>query len=163
MKNDQLAQQRLYLKPGKLCISNKPVTVQTVLGSCVSLTVFDPANKRGAISHAMLPGGIGAKDFRYVDCSLLYMLKRMTEQGVPRKKLIIKLFGGASVMASFQRSTAQQKTPSVGAQNLKSVYLFLQQHSLHLAAQDVGGEQGRKLFFAANTGEIWLSKIDKTM
>ena len=45
----------LRLKPGELLICREPHEVTTVLGSCVSITMFNARLGLAAICHAMLP------------------------------------------------------------------------------------------------------------
>jgi chemotaxis protein CheD len=39
---------RFYLKPGEIHIADRPGIVTTVLGSCVSVTMYSPRLKTGA-------------------------------------------------------------------------------------------------------------------
>ena len=48
---------RVYLKPGELHFATGPTVVSTVLGSCVSVTMFDRLSGAAAICHALLPEG----------------------------------------------------------------------------------------------------------
>jgi len=46
---------QVYLKPGELYIGEKPTKVITVLGSCVSITLFSKRLNIGAICHGRCP------------------------------------------------------------------------------------------------------------
>ncbi len=44
-----------YLRPGELHIADHPGIVTTVLGSCVSVTMFSRRREVGAICHGLMP------------------------------------------------------------------------------------------------------------
>ena len=88
---------KVFLKPGEIYVGREPAEVSTILGSCVSVTMFSERLKLGAICHALLPSGRtseGKDKFRYVDDSLLYMLKTFKEMGINSGELEIRLLGG---------------------------------------------------------------------
>ena len=72
----------VYLKPGELFLSREPAIVSTVLGSCVSITFFEPAASLGAMCHVMLPRGPMLADFRFLDSTLGYMVEKITGMGI---------------------------------------------------------------------------------
>ncbi len=45
----------IHLKAGEIYIAEKPTLVATVLGSCISVTMFNNRFKIGAICHGALP------------------------------------------------------------------------------------------------------------
>lgn len=149
-------QQTAFLKPGEAIVSPDPILVSTVLGSCIAVTMYSPGKRVGAICHAMLPKNLKQDDdLLYVDSAVLYLYRRMTEyDGL--SDLVIKLFGGAQVLASGY-STATRK--SVGEQNVMQAKNTLEQLGLLAAKTDVGGQMGRKLFFSMKTGDVYLRKL----
>jgi chemotaxis protein CheD len=145
-----------FLKPGEAIVSPDPILVSTVLGSCIAVTMYSPAKRVGAICHAMLPNNIKQdNDLLYVDTAVRYLYRRMTEyDGLP--DMVIKLFGGAQVLAGGY-STALRK--SVGEQNVLQAHIILEQLGLRIAKTDIGGKLGRKLFFSIKTGDVYLRKL----
>lgn len=86
----------IILKPGEGYAGEKPSIVSTVLGSCVSVTMFCRNGRFGAICHSLLPeaaSGTAGNEFRYVDSSMYAMLLHFDRRGVPREELEVKLFG----------------------------------------------------------------------
>jgi len=150
---------RVYLKPGELFMSREPALVSTVLGSCVSVTVFSPACRLGAICHALLPSGSIAEGFRFVDSTVDYMVDEINRMGVPLSGCQIKLFGGADVLLPSEQ---RGKRLSVGQQNIIAAHGRLERHGLTPSAVDVGGVHGRKLFFDSRTGHVYLKKMNKS-
>ena len=90
----------VYLKPGEVHFSEEPEVVMTLLGSCISLTMFSERFKLGGICHVLLPNcGEDScparcdKSYRYVDCCIMGMVERFAGMGVVRSELVIKVFG----------------------------------------------------------------------
>jgi chemotaxis protein CheD len=154
----------IYLKPAEIHITDKPSIVKTVLGSCVSVTLFHHRSKVGAICHALLPycrGNTACKDgcaegFKYVDCSIRHMLGQFRSLGIGLQEIEVKLFGGADM---FIARAGERET--VGAQNIVAALRIIAREHLHLCASDTGGNQGRRIFFYPHTGEIFLKRLGK--
>jgi chemotaxis protein CheD len=90
-----------------------------------------------------------------VDTAVRYLYRKMSEYG-SQSDLVIKLFGGAQVLAGGH-STATKK--SVGEQNIIQAKATLAQLGLQIVKTDIGGISGRKMFFSMKTGDVYLRKI----
>ena len=156
MNRDISLFEKMYLKPGELVITEEPVVVTTVLGSCVAVTMFHKPTGMAAICHAMQPSGHGSKSFRFVDTAVHYMVKYFHNQKILRKEIETKLFGGAEMFKSVQ-----PKVPdlTVGWQNISAACHYVQTYGLILKSQDTGGQRGRKLVFTTDTGAVYLKKL----
>lgn len=144
---------KVYLRPGEVHFATTPTVVMTILGSCVSVTMFDRLSGTAAICHALLPEGPHSDAFRYVDSSILGMLELFDARGVPRRQLEVKLFGGADMIG------AGGSRVSVGRRNIEIASEVLAQEGVTVASRDVGGSGGRKLFFVTSTGEVFLKRL----
>ncbi len=153
--------QQRYLRPGELHVATRPTVVTTVLGSCVSVTMFAHRLGVGAISHTLLPEGEMAAEqpgaFRYPGTSVQAMLRRLDALGVDRDELEVKAFGGADVLAA----RAASARASIGRQNLDATLAVVAAAGLRLAAQDLGGARGRKLVFYTDTGEVFVRRLGR--
>lgn len=146
----------IYLKPGEVLVTLKPVLVSTVLGSCVAVTMFSPSRGFGAICHAMLPENSGQdNDLRYVDTALQHIYHKIVEYGIGRD-LVVKLFGGAQVLNFAGRASDRQ---TVGDQNVAKAEAVLASLGLDVSARDTGGARGRKLFFCTRSGDVYLRRM----
>lgn len=150
--------QKLYLKPGELIVAEEPVIVSTVLGSCVSVTMYNKQQGVAAICHGMLPKGNNSNSFKYVDTSLRYMLKFFDQLGISREEMEVKLFGGADM---FNRVDTAARNFTVGWQNILTARRYLEQSGINLKASDIGGLQGRKLIFNSDTGIVLVKRMSK--
>lgn len=150
----------VYLKPGELYIGERPAKVTTVLGSCVSITLFNRRLSIGAMCHAVMSHCRKVKKchevcedaFRYVDCSLHYMLWRLRGHGVTDSELEVKLFGGADTLSSKKENT-------IGSMNVKMALEIIRHERLRVIAADVGDSFGRKIIFLTHTGDVYLKRL----
>ena len=147
---------QIYLQPGELFIDSSPAVVQTVLGSCVSVTMHCPRGGFGGICHALLPSGNDNQPGRYVDRVVELLLTEMLQRGARHEWLEVKLFGGGKVLGN-----AAGERQTVGEQNVARARALLQRLKLQLSADDTGGRRGRRLFFNSGTGEVFIRKVRK--
>ena len=146
----------VYLKPGEVIISHNPILVSTILGSCVAITMYSPNRKVGAICHAMYPHTVKKEtSLHYVETAITYICRRMMEYGA-RADMVIKLFGGAQVLAGSDYSDIRK---SIGGQNIIQAHKTLEQLGLSVSKSDTGGTNGRKLLFSIKTGDVYLRKL----
>ncbi|MBF0317648.1 MAG: chemotaxis protein CheD [Nitrospirae bacterium] len=152
----------VYLNPGQVLMTDKPTVVSTVLGSCVSVTMFYAVRSYGAICHGMLPDCNGrdcykcVERLKYVECSVRHMAGHLERVGAGPGGLDVKLFGGAEVLPC---GTKDRKRDSVGKQNIEAAYKILAKLGLTLSVEDTGGTQGRKIFFYPHTGDVYLRRL----
>ncbi len=160
----------VYLNPGELYFSEEPAVVVTVLGSCLSVTMFSKRRGIGGICHGLLPEckteknkrechGECLEGYKYVDCSIKRMVQLFDKQKVKRSEIEVKCFGGADM---FARPIERQGIVSVGRQNINIAEQVLKSEGLKMHVVDVGGFQGRKIFFYTQTGEVLLKRLHRS-
>jgi chemotaxis protein CheD len=156
-----------FLKPGEMYFGTEPTLVSTLLGSCVSVVMFAPRPRIGAICHGLLPHCRDSSNcrctaactagFRYMTCSINMMLQRFRQVGVTCQELQVKLFGGADM---FARAPSGRESRSVGRRNIEVAQQFLAAEGIRPIAADTGGGRGRKIFFYTHTGEVLLKRLN---
>ncbi len=154
----------VHLRAGEMHYADRPTLVVTVLGSCLSVVLYNRRLGIGGICHGMLPscgkqrtcrGGCTEK-FRYVDCAIREMVKIFGRSGVERNEIEVKCFGGADM---FSRPIEKPGLLSVGRQNTETAEEVMKSEGLTLVTRDVGGLQGRKILFYTHTGEVLLKRL----
>lgn len=145
----------IYLHPAQMSLCEVPSRVETVLGSCVAVTMWDRRTQIGCICHAVLPlaKDPGRDPFKYVDSSIRFMIQMLQARRVRLQELEIKLFGGASMRG------LRNGRPSVGHQNVQAAMALLTAEGFSLRTSDTGGSAGRKLRFYSATGEVFVKPI----
>jgi len=159
---------RVFLQTGDCFIGVQPTLVTTILGSCLAVTIHAPGMGIGTICHAFLPDstasphhphGAEPQICRFVDTALQNMLETMDKIGVPRRDLVIKMFGGGQGVAIG--NVEPPGSYNVGRRNIEMAKKLLKFARLDIRAQDIGGPQGRKLMFNTLTGDVWVKKLAK--
>jgi chemotaxis protein CheD len=137
--------------------SAEPVIIKTLLGSCVSVCLFDPVRKIGAMNHIFLPGRADLKHFdvkaRFGINAMELLINEMLKLGADRQKLIAKTFGGAHILSEIS------KTNSQGRKISEFVTEFLKNESIRLIGHDLGGNQWRQVRFHTDTGDAFVRRI----
>ena len=156
----------VYLKAGEMHFTDSPTLVITLLGSCLSVTMFSRRKGLGGICHGLLPQCGGRKQcdnkclegFKYVECSIRKMGELFDRHGAKRSEIEVKVFGGADM---FSRQITTRGTVSVGQQNIQIAEKIIVSEGLTTLKTDVGGMRGRKIFFYTDTGEVFLKRLAK--
>jgi chemotaxis protein CheD len=144
-----------YLPPGQLIVSAEPLVVTTILGSCVSLCLWDAAAGIGGINHYLLPAGVGAESQleRYGDYANERLLQQLLALGAKVSRMKAKVFGGACVLVAFRKGS------DFAERNARVAMEFVRERGISLVADDVGGKRGRKLRFHTNDGTALIRYV----
>ncbi|TFW22547.1 chemotaxis protein CheD [Duganella callida] len=150
----------IFLMPGDYFVGDERYRVRTLLGSCVSITLWHPALRIGAMSHFLLPGHGRRKNDRPADKPGMYgvdamelMIEGMARHGVPLMQCQGKIFGGG---AMFPRS---EKVRDIGTQNGDCARSMLQQYGIHVVSESLYGEGHRQLIFTIRNGEVLSRQV----
>ncbi len=145
-----------YIYAGEIFVTRRPMTVSTVLGSCVSVCLADPIHGIAGINHFMGPLDLSAKpleapeSYRYGEPAIRGLIKQMLNLGCRKKDLLCGVFGGGKVI---------DLEYDVGAANISRAREVLSEEGLRVRNWDVGGSHGRRLVFSTATGEVRVYKV----
>lgn len=156
----------VYLRAGEMHFTDRPSLAITVLGSCLSVTMHNPALGIGGICHCLLPAcgekkacGAGCVEaFRYIECSVGQMIGLFDRAGAKRSEIEVKCFGGADM---FSRTIEKPGLASVGRQNIMAAEALIKREGLRITKKDLGGLLGRKLYFYTHTGRVLLKRLSR--
>jgi chemotaxis protein CheD len=142
--------------PGEYYVTRNDEAITTVLGSCISACIRDPVARVGGMNHFMLPEDQSGRDTpvvlstRYGSNAMESLINDVLKLGGLRERLEIKVFGGGRVLASMT---------DIGARNIEFVRNYLSIEGLRLNAQDVGGDQPRKVIYFPTEGRVRVRKL----
>lgn len=140
-----------YIYSSGLFVSEQPLILNTVLGSCVAVCLWDSKNKIGGMNHYMLPywNGNGLASPKYGNIAITRLINKMIAlQGSPQN-MLAKIFGGAKMLQE------QSNVFDIGRRNIELAHEILSDQKIRIVAESTGGEKGRKIFFNTNTGEVF--------
>ena len=133
---------------GDIVVDTAPIRMNTVLGSCVAVCLYDPVRKFGGMNHYLVPrGGTAAI---HGDWSVAHLIEQMCARGSTVHALQAKVFGGGSPLRLVNEEF------SVGTGNVTVAREILAQRGIPIVAERVGHAGGLRLFFENWTGAVWL-------
>lgn len=148
----------VYMHAGQLVATAEPTQITTILGSGVSICVWDPVSRVGGANHFMLPydASPNMASPRYAKQATATLLVDVAVAGASLTRLQARIFGGACIFAAFRDSGHD-----LGAQNVDAAREILTGARVKIVGEDVGGDCGRKLVFRTDTGVANVVKVTK--
>ena len=159
----------VFLQPGEYCVGGAAHRIRTVLGSCVSVTLWDPASRVGAMSHFLLATrgarskrvddvcglDLLALDARYGDEALRLMLHDLALRKVAPTACRAKIFGGGNMFSHDHGDGAT----AVGRRNGEAARGLLQEHGIEIESESLFGDGHRQIAFDVETGHVWARQV----
>lgn len=146
-----------YLYPGNLFAHKEPHIVTTVLGSCVSVCLWDKRLMHGGINHYMLPlwNGEGLASPKYGNIALEKLYDKMLSFGSKHGDIQAKVFGGGEVLR------VTNAILNVGERNIILAMDTLKEMNIPVISKDVGGKTGRKLLYNTGAGTVLMKRLSR--
>jgi chemotaxis protein CheD len=150
----------VYLQPGDHFVADAGFRIRTLLGSCVSITLWHPATCMGGMSHFLLPsrgGTVSPAEFdgRYGDEALQLMLRDFARAGVPASRCQGKIFGGGNMFPEHTREGAMH----VGQRNGEAARLLLRAAGIPIVSESLFGHGHRQIIFDVGCGDVWSHQV----
>lgn len=147
----------VFLHPGEWYFGGSETQIRTLLGSCVSITVWHPRHKVGGMCHYLLAerGKYHNTPLsgRYADEALLLLLQQIMHTGLAVKEFHTKLIGGAAVLTNIERNLPAHDVPG---RNIEVARKLTKQLGFHIQAEDLGGTSPRMVRFDIDSGDVWV-------
>jgi chemotaxis protein CheD len=154
---------RVHLAAAEVCLARTPIVIETVLGSCIAVVLFNPRLRIGAMCHGALPrcpecfirDADVRRGLRYVDFAIAHLVERFAWLGVMPSELVVKVFGGGDMLKIF----TARKVATVGQQNCRAALETIEAMGMATHVSDLGGMQGRVIYFRTDTGEVLMRRL----
>ncbi|MBF0274425.1 MAG: response regulator [Nitrospinae bacterium] len=149
---------KIFLLPGELVVSKTPHSISTILGSCVAVALFNKKQKFGGLNHYMLPRlPVGSsQNAKYGDCSIETMIKMMVGADSNKNNLQAMIIGGGHVVGHLSSGAG------VAEKNIAVAFEILREHNIEIIKKDIGGNNGRKVYYQSWDNSITIRKIEKS-
>jgi len=142
---------RVFVQPGEVHWSGEPCIFKTVLGSCISVCLWDGVQGIGGLTHFILPRDHGnTGDARFGDVAIPLLGRKLRALGCTA--LVAKVFGGAGLMHIGDSAT-------IGEGNAHLALAVLQSERIAVVAQRTGGNHGMVIHFSTVDGSVSLRVI----
>jgi chemotaxis protein CheD len=154
-ETENLAPINYFLEPGYIFLSQEPAIISVVLGSSVSVSLYDRKRKIGGMNHFQYPY-IREKHRAtaiYGNAATIMLIRMMLADGSKIKDLEAQILGGA-----FSSDISQK---DIGRENIMTARKILRAKQITVVSEDVGGEKGRKIVFNTSTNEVAVMKVEK--
>lgn len=142
-----------YLEPGYIYCLPEPATVHTVVGSSVSVCLWDAELRIGAMNHFLYPAARTPDRAtpQYGNVATAELIRMMLECGSRKEDLRAQIVGGASPEPGPGLSLGQRNTNAARRVLIKT--------GLLIVSEDIGGHMGRKVAFDTRSGHLMVLKV----
>jgi chemotaxis protein CheD len=123
------------------------------LGSCIGLTIWDPAAHVGGMLHYMLPDSqLSPEKARvtpgmFCDTGVPMLFRTAYELGASKHRLIVKVAGGSQLLD-------EAGIFNIGKRNYLALRKLLWKNGVLISGESVGGSISRTLKLEVATGEV---------
>ncbi|HNW93383.1 MAG TPA: hypothetical protein PKM88_10790 [bacterium] len=152
-----------FILPGESQVSWSPCRFTTVLGSCVSVTLFNRRFDFGGMNHYMLPDLPGHRQvseddsgaLKYGTMAIPALINGMLAFDPDPTQLTAKLFGGGAVVSSIRDS-------HIGDENVAIARDMLASYRIPVISESVGHRHGLKVLFDSNCNRVFVRPVRKS-
>ena len=130
------------------------------LGSCIGITMYDPAIRLGGLLHIMLPSRSDPRDpkvFKYADSGIHETVRKLSAFGMVKSRTVVKIAGGAKMFDVKGNSDFG----NIGQRNAAMVKKILMEERLRISAEDTGGTYARTMLLDVATGDVAVRTVGK--
>jgi chemotaxis protein CheD len=164
----------IFLQPGEYFVGDADYRIRTLLGSCVSITLWHPARRIGAMSHFLLsrrgpatvpalfaplaphlPHPLEVMDARYGEEAMDLMLAELRRARVAPDECQGKIFGGGNMFPQLQRNEVM----NVGHRNGEAARGLLHAHGIRIVSESLFGDGHRQIIFDVRSGDVWARQV----
>mgnify|MGYP000374136066 CR=1 FL=1 len=146
--------------PGEYYVTTEDEVITTVLGSCISACICDPAAKIGGMNHFMLPESEGGDSrwgntvadatHRYGNFAMESLINDILKLGGQKSRLQVKIFGGGKILEAMT---------DIGKRNIDFAKEYLLAENLQIVSEDVGDRFPRKVNYYPESGKVRVKKL----
>jgi chemotaxis protein CheD len=124
-----------YLYPAATIVSSTPLMIETVLGSCFTVCLWDPFLRFSGMNHYMLPtwNGQGLASPKYGNIAIEKLIHKVEQMGSRKLNIKAKILGGADVI------DRQSSIYNIGKRNIEIAINMLQNFNIEIIKKVTGG------------------------
>jgi chemotaxis protein CheD len=150
----------VFLQPGELFVADAGFQIRTILGSCVSITLWHQESCLGGMSHFLLPTRgqkvkHNERDGRYGDEALELMMADLRARGVDPQDCQAKIFGGGNMFPGHGHASGIK----VGQRNGLAAREMLQLRGIAVVKESLFGIGHRQIIFDLSRGDVWARQV----
>ncbi len=142
---------REFLRPGEFYVRRRPALVETLVGSCVAVCLYNYKHGFGAMNHFLMdrpPDPADPDIGRYGVTSTQHIVRAVLKIDPEPTHYRAGIFGGAVILK------AASDAPHIGPANVAAATEVLHAAHIRIVTQEVGGTRGRRIRLNTETGEM---------
>jgi chemotaxis receptor (MCP) glutamine deamidase CheD len=149
----------VHIHIGDIFASSEPAEVETVLGSCIAVCLFDPIAQVGGMNHYMLPKGNpdDPQPSRFGEHAIHGLIEQICGKGGKKERLEAKIFGAASVL------DMDESWICVPCINRKFARNYLANFHIPLISERLGGNLPLKVRMFTHTGVVLVRALPRSL
>ncbi|MBS4097238.1 MAG: chemotaxis protein CheD [Sulfuricella sp.] len=167
----------IFLQPGDFYFGDRNTHIRTLLGSCISITLWHPQLLIGGMCHFMVPSrgkqpDTVPLDGHYADEALELFRREIRAAGTLSAEYEVKLFGGSNMFTDSGRHFCPNKNcldpftnscRDVSCRNQRSARLLVERHGFTVKAERLGGTKPHNVLFDLWSGNVWIKRPPKIL
>lgn len=140
---------------GEVIASNNGLILETLLGSCIAVCLWDPIAGVGGMNHFILPDSTDSSKApaNFGVHAIRLLIDQCISLGGNRSRLEAKVFGGGQMLACIASEG------SVSQRNVQFVHEFLAAEHIPVVSKDVAGVCARRISFDTRSGKIIVRRL----
>ena len=132
---------KILLLPGKFRISKRPEIIETLVGSCVAVCLYNIKNGYAAMNHFLRdrPADKDRCDIaEFGSTSTDYIIRALMKSDPAPNHYRAQVFGGAAVIKT------KTNAYNIGQNNINVALETLAAHRIRVINKEIGGQRGRR-------------------
>lgn len=125
------------------------------LGSCIGVSIYDPAAGVGGLLHFMLPDSTidpqkaQKNPWMFADSGIPLFFREAYQLGAEKKRMVVKVVGGSQILDDSQFF-------NIGKRNYMALRKIFWANNVLIRAEQVGGNVNRTLSLELSSGKVWV-------
>lgn len=161
------ARKKVFIHSGDYCFDQAGTHVHTLLGSCVSITLWHPVRKIGGICHFALPKNPNKSQGlnpRYADDCLALFQRSCKIRNTRFQDYEAKVFGGSDTNTRYPLDIEDSERRPMGEKNSSAAFELLLAAGANIVTAHVGESGYRRIIFDISNGDVWVKfkSLEKT-
>ncbi len=165
----------IFLQPGEFYFGDESTRIRTLLGSCISITLWHPRRCIGGMCHYMLPSRGGnravAPDGRYADEVIALFLREIALARTHPEDYEVKLFGGGNMFPQHTEKWKKSRQAaglahggceSISLRNIEAGRSLMERYGFRIKTENTGGDGRRHVIFDIWSGHVWVRRGKET-
>ena len=148
----EVQRQEYFLKPGYMILPSGPIIIYLVLGSAVSVVLYDRETGKAGLCHFGIPRRRrnSPSQPKYGTVAVPGLIMMLEDSGCELHDIEAQVVGGSD-----------QPGHTMGSENAEVAIGILRKKSVQITSSDVGGNKGRKVIYNPETNHLAVVKVEK--